>query len=452
MEAFDFNKHLITNYENFSRSFTNIRSEDLRSAINQEYEVGRFWPDSLLSLNPRFEFGPTIDDLVNSGDLDPATGQIFRFGTTPIRLHRHQGQAIAKAVAGQSYVVTTGTGSGKSLCFFIPIVDAIVRGRKIGAAPRTRAIIVYPMNALANSQIKEIEKFISQSELPDALRPVVKRYTGQESREERQRIADNPPDILLTNFMMAELLLTRQDGLDTQVIENARGIEFIVLDELHTYRGRQGADVAILMRRLRDRCSPDAVPICIGTSATMASEGPDTGKAFAVAEVSSRLFGASIGPDAIIDESLQRATDDSLDMTGVLPKLADTIQNAFPKELTDDELTRHPLAVWVELALGLDDGLELKRRKPIPFEEAVKKLVADSGVDPDLCRQALETFLTSVSLPETERGGTGDGAFLAFKLHRFISGAGETFTTLTNSPRRVLLEGQLEDPKAGGVA
>jgi ATP-dependent helicase YprA (DUF1998 family) len=90
------------------------------------------------------------------------------------------------------------------------------------------------MNALANSQINEIEKFISQSGLPTEIKPVVRRYTGQESQEERQRIADNPPDILLTNFMMAELLLTRQDSLDTKVIDNANGLNFIVLDELHT--------------------------------------------------------------------------------------------------------------------------------------------------------------------------------------------------------------------------
>ena len=90
------------------------------------------------------------------------------------------------------------------------------------------------MNALANSQINEIDKFISQSGLPSELKPIVRRYTGQESQEKRRLIADDPPDILLTNFMMAELLLTRQDDLDTKVIENATGLEFIVLDELHT--------------------------------------------------------------------------------------------------------------------------------------------------------------------------------------------------------------------------
>lgn len=450
MKAFEFDHNLIDSYARFSRSFSTIRAPDIAAEVEHQYDNGRFWPDALLSLNPRFLPGPTVDDLVASGDLDEATARIFRIGATPIRFHRHQAQAIAKARARQSFVATTGTGSGKSLCFFVPIVDTVVRSRKLGQPRKTRAIIVYPMNALANSQIKEIEKFISQSGLPDELKPVVRRYTGQESQEERQRIADNPPDILLTNFMMAELLLTRQDALDTKVIDNANALEFIVLDELHTYRGRQGADVAILVRRLRNRCAPAKAPICIGTSATMASEGSEAGRAKAVADVASRLFGASIGPDAVIDEALQRATDDRLKLEHVRPQLATVLGSDLPETLTDEALRRHPLAVWAELAIGLDDGQELKRKKPVPFGDVVEQLAQDSGLDKETCRKGFEQFLTRVSLPETERGGTGSGAFLAFKLHRFISGAGEIFTTLTGRPRRVLFEGQLEDPDAPG--
>lgn len=450
MKAFEFDHHIISSYERFSRSFISIRSADIRSEIDAQYDAGRFWPDALLSLNPRFLSGPTVDDLVASGDLDEGTGRVFRIGDAPMRFHRHQAEAIAKANSGSSFVVTTGTGSGKSMCFFVPVVDAVIRALRSGKPRKTRAIIVYPMNALANSQMKEIDKFISQSGLPDSLKPVVKRYTGQESREERERIAANPPDILLTNYMMAELLLTRQDDLDSRVIQNANGLEFIILDELHTYRGRQGADVAVLVRRLRDRCAPDKAPICIGTSATMASEGSDESRAFAVAKVATRLFGADIGPDAVIDESLQRATDDSIDLAQAKAGLADALRKPLPANLDDRVLKRHPLAVWAELALGLDDGLELKRKKPIPFEEAVARLAEDSAVDLDTCRSALEAFLTKVSLPEEERGGPGKGAFLAFKLHRFISGAGEVFTTLADHPRSVLFEGQLEDPDAPG--
>ena len=451
MKAFDFDDHIVRRYARFCRSFSTIRADDLREAIERQYDMGRFWPDPLLSLNPRYEQGPSTDDLVRSGDLCAETALVFRFGSEPLSLYRHQGQAIAKARAGHSFVVTTGTGSGKSLCFFAPMVDAIIRARKAGQPPRTRAIIVYPMNALANSQLKEIERFIEQAHIPTAFRPVVGRYTGQDSREARQRIAAHPPDILLTNFMMAELLLTRQDPLDSQVIENARGLEFIVLDELHTYRGRQGADVAILVRRLRDRCTPDKAPVCIGTSATMTSDASETTRAVAVARVASTLFGVDIGPDAVIDESLRRATDDRLALDDASQKLGDALTQPLPDRLTDADLAAHPLAVWVELALGLEDGQTLKRRPPVPFGEAVAKLAEASGHDVSTCRTVLEKFLTRVCLPEKDRGGTGDSAFLAFKLHRFIAGAGDVFATLRARPRAVHLEGQIEDPGAPGT-
>lgn len=451
MKAFEFDRSLIDAYARFSQSFTRIRAPDLRAAVKAEYDAGRFWPEGLLSLNPRYEAGASVAELAASGDLDPGAAQVFRAKGAPLRLHRHQTQAVAKAIAKRSYVVTTGTGSGKSLCFFVPIVNAAVNARKAGGPPRTRAIIVYPMNALANSQMEEIGKFLAQSDLPPNLRPTVARYTGQESQEDRRKVAANPPDILLTNFMMAELLLTRSDPTDAQVLSNAQGLEFIVLDELHTYRGRQGADVAVLVRRLRDRCGDlKKSPLCIGTSATMASEGADADKAKIVAGVASRLFGAAIGPEDVIDESLRRATDDSLKLADVRPLMAEVLTAPPPESLTDEALRRHPLAVWAELALGLEDGLKLTRKKPIPFDRAVARLAEESGVAPEICRPAFEAFLTRASLPETARGGAGGEAFLAFKLHRFISGAGEIFTTLRAPKREVLFEGQLEDPKNPG--
>ena len=446
MKVFDLDLSIVDSYATFSSSFSKVRALDLKDAIDRHYESGVFWPDALLSLNPSYEAGPTVDELAASGDLDPLTAQVFRAAGRPLRFHAHQAQAIAKARARQSFVVTTGTGSGKSLCFFVPIIDAAIRARKQGDGRRTRAIIVYPMNALANSQIKEVEKFLAQADLPEHLRPSVRRYTGQEKEAERQEVAANPPDILLSNYMMLELLLTRQDDLDRQVVANASGIEFVVLDELHTYRGRQGADVAILVRRLRDRCAGPTPPICIGTSATMASEGSDESRAATVAEVASRLFGTAIGPESVIDESLRRATDDTLSLADVRPLLRCAVEAPLPEVLTDTDLRRHPMAVWVELSLGLEDGQVLRRKKPIPFGEAAQTLADETGLPKEQCAVALEAFLTRVSLPEYARGGSGDRAFLAFKLHRFIAGSGEVYTTLRPAPRNVSLEGQINDP------
>jgi len=181
--------------------------------------------------------------------------------------------------------------------------------------------------------------------------------------------------------MMLWLLMTRKNSLDRAVIANAHGLNFIVLDELHTYRGCQGADVAMLVRRVRDRLCPDRQPICIGTSATMASEGSQTDRAAAVASVASRLFGTAVPRDAVIDESLARATDPALKPANLGDALTAAIDAEPPDSLDDKALRAHPLAVWIELEIGLADGQRLSRRPPITIEEAAKRLAAQTGRD-----------------------------------------------------------------------
>ena len=160
MDVFDLDRSLIGDYESFARSFTRIRAPDINRKINDLYATGRFWPEPLITVNPHFKSGASIDALVADGTLRPETARVFRIDDKPISLYRHQAQAIAKAAAGKSFVVTTGTGSGKSLCFFIPIIDRAIRAREARESKRTRAIIIYPMNALANSQIEEVTKFL----------------------------------------------------------------------------------------------------------------------------------------------------------------------------------------------------------------------------------------------------------------------------------------------------
>jgi len=356
MDVFDLDRCLVQDYERFARSFTTIRAKDIREQVDQVYASGRFWPEPIVSINPHFQLGDSLAKLVAEGTLHELTEQVFRIDDQPLTLFRHQSQAVAKAKQKQSFVVTTGTGSGKSLCFFIPIIDSAIRARAAREAARTRAIVVYPMNALANSQMNELEKFIDQAGLPESLRPTFARYTGQESQDERDLIRHAKPDILLTNFMMLELLMTRQSERDRQVVANAEGLDFIVLDELHTYRGRQGADVAMLVRRLRDRLCRGKDPICIGTSATMASEGELGARSAAVAGVASRLFGTTIPSEAVIDESLDRATDPTMRVNGELKQgLIGVLDSPFDPRLRDEQLKLHPLAVWIELRIGLED-------------------------------------------------------------------------------------------------
>jgi hypothetical protein len=95
--------------------------------------------------------------------------------------------------------------------------------------------------------------------------------------------------------------------------------------------------------------------------------------------------------------------------------------------MNDEELRRHPLAVWIELEIGLADGQRLIRRRPTTIAEAAQRLAERHGRDVERCRAQLETMLTLMSQPASERGGIGDRAFLAFKLHRFVSGAGHVY-------------------------
>lgn len=453
MDVFSLREAVVDEYKKFAKSFTTIHANDIREQVEAIYANDRYWPEPLIQINPSYRRGGSVDELVEKSVLHKTCGEIFRDGRAEdgnpgasLTLFSHQQQAIALASAGQSFVVTTGTGSGKSLCFFIPIVNAVLREKRAGGPGRTRAVVIYPMNALANSQRDELEKFLGNIE---GEKPITfARYTGQEDAAQRQKIANNPPDILLTNFMMLELLMTRQDDIDRQVMGNCAGLRFLVLDELHTYRGRQGADVALLVRRVRERLSPERLQ-CIGTSATMASEGSVEDKCRVVARVASKLFSVEIPESNIIVEWLDRVTDPDQDDVKVRPRLAAAIDAGIADDAGDATLRDHPLAIWVETRLGVrwsEIDQRWVRAQPLTVTEAVTALSTDAGRDEPACRAALHKLLLVSSTPESQRtraAGAKTSGFFAFKLHQFISGAGHAFATLEPPPgRSVTVEGQ----------
>lgn len=443
--VFKFRNDLVGSYSSFSRSFTRISANDICSEVERAYTGGRYWPEPLIQINPNYQRATTVEQLVKERLLHPGCEILFKVGKPPlplqsIQLFKHQMEATTKARHKRSYVVTTGTGSGKSLAFFLPIVHHVLTEKQKDATPRTRAIIIYPMNALANSQAEEIGKFL-ENPGAEALGLTIARYTGQESPAERQRLAENPPDILLTNFMMLELILTRYDPeVDSKVVQNCEGLEFLVLDELHTYRGRQGADVAMLVRRLRQKLKADKL-LCIGTSATMSSTGSVEDQKRTVAGVASKLFGTELTEDDVIGETLERTTNPSLSLDAIRPSLASRLSQSVESWATLDEFRNDPLAIWTELTLGLRmrDQSKPERARPRSLSEAASTLAADAKVDPDLARQALEQFLTAAQAVTTPDGR----ALFAFKLHQFISGPGKVLCTLeADSERQITLEAQ----------
>lgn len=452
MDVFDFRDKLVGEYARFTRSFVHIRATDIKTHVNAEYSAERFWPAPMVGLNPAFVSGGEIGQFVAEGLLHPECERIFRFGKSadgapgsPLTLHRHQEEAIRIAKRRESYVLTTGTGSGKSLSYFVPIVDDVLRRKAAGQATALTAIVVYPMNALCNSQLEELQKYLYLG-YPDGAEPVTfARYTGQEGEEARARLAASPPDILLTNYVMLELMLTRHSPPDPQVVTQAKGLRFLVLDELHTYRGRQGADVAMLVRRVRDRTNLDL--LCVGTSATMATGGTAVDRARAVAAVASRLFGTEVRPANVVTETLQRVTDEAAGAD--CATLAAAIAAGVPPSASHGDLRRHPVAAWIETTLGLareddrPDGRWVRTSRPKTLRDAAVLLAAASGRGEEECLDHVRSLL----LLAYRTPGLDGRPLFAFRLHQFVAGAGDVFTTLELPGRRyVTLNGQQFQP------
>lgn len=441
MDAFKVHRDLIEDYRRFTEGFVEVQDQRLADRLEEESARGAQWPDPWLSLNPSFASGGSVEALVEEELLDPACADVFRIkrnerdrGDRSITFHRHQRDAIEVAKTGASYVLTTGTGSGKSLAYIVPIVDRVLRA---GSGRGIKAIVVYPMNALANSQVEELKKFLLFGF--DGRPPVTfRRYTGQESPEDREEILRNPPDILLTNYVMLELLLTRPDER-ASLIKAAQGLEFLVLDELHTYRGRQGADVSMLVRRVRDACGAVETLQCIGTSATMSSGGTLEQQRQDVADVASRIFGTEVLPDSVITETLIRATEEVVQNDS---ELTATVGVRGEKEAplwnpTVGDLASDPLAAWVESEFGVvresADG-PLIRRRPQTVEAASTALAKQTGLDAETCGIAIRATLLAGSRTKTAAGRS----FFAFRLHQFLSKGGTVYSTAESSSTRAI--------------
>ena len=455
MNVFNFRNRIIDDYSGYVSSFISIAQPRLRDFVDRCFTSGSLWPDPLIQLNPTFKPGKTVDELVNEGLLEPGCGQVFRREKTvavgsgeDLLLHQHQEDAIRKAREGRNYVLTTGTGSGKSLSYIVPIVDHVLRE---GSGRGIQAIIIYPMNALANSQFGELEKFLKLG-FPDGKGPVTfERYTGQEDEETRTRIIAKPPDILLTNYVMLELILTRPR--EQKLIASAKGLKFLVLDELHTYRGRQGADVALLLRRVRELLAVDAMQ-CVGTSATLAGRGTWEQQRAEVALLATRLFGDKVEGTDIIGETLERATKpidesnpaDVAALSAVLAPGASRVVESF------DQLAADPIARWVEGTFGVvpePASGRLIRSRPIPLtgkKGAAERLAKLTGASPDRCKDVVaETLLAGATRIRHPR--TGFPVF-AFRLHQFISRGDTLYATLEALDARYLtIHGQLYSPE-----
>nr|WP_254617395.1 DEAD/DEAH box helicase [Burkholderia metallica] len=263
----------------------------------------------MLQFNPAFESAGTVAEVAAKGIVHPDLVSILK----GYSLYKHQVDAIQLGTAGRDFIVTSGTGSGKSLTYIATIFNDLLAKPAVGGIC---AVIVYPMNALINSQFAEFRRYQENYEKAtgQAFPITFGQYTGQEKQDTRDSMRENPPHVLLTNYMMLELLLTRtaEQTIRDSIYEH---LQYLVFDELHTYRGRQGADVAMLIRRIQAQCKHKLV--CVGTSATMASGGDLAQQKQQIAGVASVLFGRPFLASQVVNESLAPSLGDKLERPDV---------------------------------------------------------------------------------------------------------------------------------------
>ena len=257
-----------------------------------------------LEVNDIFKTGASMNELIN----DKVLSALFREleSGKPIdkahkkilpldrKLFLHQEKAIRRITAGKNAVVSTGTGSGKTNCFLIPVINDLLREKEAGTlGPGIRALFIYPMNALANDQMKNLRHLLmyypditfgiytgatehNEDDAINVYKAMFKNEDAKELREKlpnellsREEMKQTPPNILFTNYAMLEHLLLRPD--DDVLFKNS-DFKFVVLDEAHVYAGATGIETSLLLRRLRARITSSRKTQFILTSATLGSE------------------------------------------------------------------------------------------------------------------------------------------------------------------------------------
>ncbi len=325
-------KHITEKYTRYLKTMFDIDDPEYKKLFDREMEtIGSFYKGPFLDVVDSFESGKSVSALIDEGILNPDfkyTKEIYEK-----TLFKHQELSLRKVLGGRNVVVSTGTGSGKTESFLIPILNSLMNEKTSSGKiePGVRALLIYPMNALANDQISRLRTI-----LKDYPYITFGSYTGQTREKEREalekykslnqgkkplknelisreRMKETPPHILITNYSMLEYLMLRpKDNSFFQGVF-AKHWEFIVLDEAHTYSGSTGIEVSMLIRRLKAYVSNPFLKFIL-TSATLGSEDAND----EVATFASRLCDAPFYPEDVIRASrikLSIDVDSSITLT-----------------------------------------------------------------------------------------------------------------------------------------
>ena len=490
MNPFETLSHIQDMYRTYVHTFQKIKNPAIKDWMLKRIADGTLlWRDPHIQLNRRFERGESLEEMVASGLLHSGVLSIFsatdssgRLTGTPIIPHKHQSDST-RAILGEeaNTIITTGTSSGKSFCFGIPVVSECLRMREQGL-DGIKAIIVYPMNALANSQYEDFARRFHGSGLrlalytgdtpnsPEEALANLRKTTGRDAPYDsevlsREEIQKSPPDILMTNYVMLELLLTRFDDRRLFPKEDRGRLRFLVLDEIHTYSGKRGADVACLIRRLKKRTGASESLRCIGTSATVRSaKGEDADEV--IAGFAKELFSEEFKKEHVIGETYHvPARPDP----GPLPERI----LVTPQMIEEFDGSIEKGAVLVEALTGetLDDyektpdnlGRILSSQQTVQFLEerasndscSIHDMSADymaayrPGFDPAGCTMELKASLLAGTVG-TVRIYDQDQPLFVPKLHDFFSQGRTISSCLTSKSPHLNDRGDALCPRCRG--
>lgn len=304
-------QRITENYLSYLDTTFYLQDPDLRQQLQEALRTpDKFVKGPILEATPPFVTGATIETLVQAQVLAPGFRRLHSPKLPLDRpLYLHQEAAIRKTVSDRrNIVVTTGTGSGKTETFLIPILDHLLReDAQNTLTPGVRALLLYPMNALANDQMVRLRELLCNyshitfgrytGETEETTAKASEQYRKMFHREpyaneliSREQMRDTPPHILLTNYAMLEYLLLRPADNIFFDGEAAHHWHFLIIDEAHTYTGAKAIEMAMLLRRLKDRVVAGKTGIlqCVATSATLGNAEADFP---AVANFATQLFG-----------------------------------------------------------------------------------------------------------------------------------------------------------------
>lgn len=358
--------------------------------------------------------GPWLEIKLPFRSLDEGEALPFRQLELPFRPYRHQLRAFERLCGLQprSTIVATGTGSGKTECFMYPLLDYCLSERRQGI----KAIIIYPMNALATDQARRFAREVSKL----STRLTVGLFTGDDGSQtrmmspqqvitHRDTLRENPPDILLTNYKMLDYLLLRPKDQKLWRHNVPGLLRFVVVDELHTFDGAQGTDLACLLRRLRERLQIGSELACVGTSATI-------GDASAVAQLrdyAAKVFATPFDEGSIVLEDRQTVAEylapyAGMDGVGGWPDPSS--RELRPQGQDSGVYLRQLARLWLDEDLALDAVDEVVRNAAavrlgdlLPRNESFRSLLGRAWQLTDLGLLA-EQWRKQLALPDDERG------------------------------------------------